>query len=312
MKLKNKGFSLAGVMVAAALLGGISLGVMQLMKNMNQGHNFAQSKADEIELKTSIRLLLDDERHCRLSLAGDGPSGSPTSPVTFNKKDIDEVNEGLDVALYLSNQAGDARGLKKFNGSNNPGSNDLSNYGKLTITSMKLVMNNGTGNSYSESMGHNDIGQLRVVAQKKVSSNQTRDVLMTFDLNVGMRTDSSGLTTILSCSREGVDQVSISPGSFICFSALRWDHHDQNSLDCVAPTSGYYRGIDYYRGGAAASNRFYANKGDAIRIEGFWIGGDNGCYERIKVNGAEVHGGWGDNGCHNSLSNYAFIYSYDQ
>ena len=203
MFLRNdKGFTLASVMVAAGLLGGLSLVVMQLTKNINQSQSFAQSKTDEIELKTSIRLLLDDDRHCRVSLAGDGASGTPITPVTFNKEDIDEDNEGLDVALYLSNQVGDARGLKKFNGSNNPGGDDKSKYGNLTITSMKLIMNNGIGSNYSESIGHNDVGQLRVVAQKKISGTQTRDLVMNFDLNVGMATDSSNETTILSCDRE--------------------------------------------------------------------------------------------------------------
>lgn len=164
----QKGFSLVQVMVVIGILGGLSIAFMQITRNMGQVRTSFQSASDEFELKTSIRMLLDDERHCRVSLAGNGPQGSPSSPVIFNKVDIDEDDEGLDIALYLSNQAGDTRTVKKFNGANNPGSDDQSKYGKLRIQSIKLMMNNGTGSNYTDSPAHNDIGVIRVVVQKKV------------------------------------------------------------------------------------------------------------------------------------------------
>ncbi len=102
------------------------------------------------------------------------------------------------------------------------------------------------------------------------------------------------------------------PGSFVCIGDIVWDHHDWGKVKCTAPRSGYYRGIDYYLGGAAVSNKVWANKGDVLEIKGYWVGGDHGCYERFYVNGVAKLNGWGDNGCHNSLSNYAIIYSYDQ
>ena len=198
----NNGFSLTSVLMATVLLAGLSLAFMQLMKNMGQGQIFAQSKAEELELKTSIRMLLSSEKHCRVSLAGNMIDKVPITPVTFYKENIDEDNEGLDIALYLANQSGDTRGLKKFNGANSTDDEDLSKFGKLTITSITLLMNNGTGSNYSQSPDrHNDIGQLRVLAKKKISYNQTRMITMNFDLNVEMSTNSSGETTILSCSR---------------------------------------------------------------------------------------------------------------
>ncbi|MAX65966.1 MAG: hypothetical protein QF441_12665 [Bacteriovoracaceae bacterium] len=200
----EKGFSLAQVMIAAGLLGGLSLIFMQLMKNMGQAQNFAQSKSDEIELKSSMRMILNDEKFCRVSLAGNGPSGSPSSPIVFKKKNIDENDEGLDIALYLSNQAGDARTLKKFNGENNPGTNDKSKFGRLKIKTLKLIMNNGIGSNYSDSLIHTDVGVLRAVVEKKVSTTQTRKIKMDFDLNLVMSTGQSpenhGETRIISCN----------------------------------------------------------------------------------------------------------------
>ncbi len=200
----NKGFTLAELVVAAGILGVLSLAGMQLMKNMGDASKFAQSVSDEVDLKNSIRLLLDDERYCRVSLAGNGSAGAPTSAVTFKKSDHDEDTEGLDIALFLSNQDGDTRTLKKFNGANNPGSEDKSKFGKLTIKSIKLIMNNGVGTDYADSSAHNDVGVVRVVYTKKVSSTKERELTMNFDINVGLSTgqspESSGVSRILSCS----------------------------------------------------------------------------------------------------------------
>lgn len=128
--IKNEeGFTIAQVLIAAGLMGALTLVFMNLMKNMNQAQSFAQSSADEIELRSTIRMILDEEKYCRVSLAGDGPVGSPSSPVVFEKEDIDEDSEGLDISLYLANQDGDARTTKKLNGKNNPGAQDKSKFG---------------------------------------------------------------------------------------------------------------------------------------------------------------------------------------
>ena len=103
-----------------------------------------------------------------------------------------------------------------------------------------------------------------------------------------------------------------SPGAFVCIGEINWDHHDFSSVTCTAPVDGYYRGLDYYRGAVAVSPRFYATSGSELKIQGYWVGGSHGCYENFMINGAVVNGGWGDNGCQGSMSNYAIIYSYDQ
>ncbi|MBT7610488.1 MAG: hypothetical protein HN576_12080 [Bacteriovoracaceae bacterium] len=232
MKLwNNKGFSLISIMMTVGLLGGLSLAVAQVMNNINDGQTRAHSIADEAELHTSIRLILDSPRHCKMSLAGEDPIGSP---VNFEKKDIDfagveinagsaftEASEGLDVDLWYSNVAGDSRTLKKFNGADNPGSDNQSKFGKLNITSIKLVMNNGLGacsDNYCEGTA-SDTAQLVIIYEKKISSSNVRKMKKFFSVNIGISTDYSGESTILSCSHQGASSSSAGNLSFIAWGS---------------------------------------------------------------------------------------------
>lgn len=193
-------------------MGGLTLAFMQFVKNTNDVQANTQSKSEEMELRNSIRMILDDERYCRVSMAGNGVSGSPINPVTFKKQNVDDpATEGLDIALYISNQAGDLRTLKKFNGANNPGTNDKSKVGKLIIKTMKLILNNPVipGPNYPDQAGHSDIGILRLVVERKTSLSSSRDTIIDFDVNVGMATGQSpqttGVTKLLSCTRKKDD-----------------------------------------------------------------------------------------------------------
>lgn len=207
MNFKEKGFSLTSVLVGAALLGALSLGVMQVMKNISQGQSYVKTTADEMELRTEIRMLLDEERFCRVSLAGNG-AAAPTTPVTFKKSEIDQDNEGLVFELWLSNQTGDARTIKKFSATDST----KNQYGKLKITSMKLVMNNGTGSNYDPNPVHVDLGEIRVSIEKQVSESQTRSIPLKFPVMVGMSTAADGVTTILSCSRDNPNKPRMASG----------------------------------------------------------------------------------------------------
>lgn len=201
--LRAYGFSLAQAAMAAGLMGGLALMGAQMMGQMNKSQKGLEGSTDINELRYAIRNLLNTPNNCRVSLAGDGVLGSPVSPVVFEKENIDEETEGLNVSLYLSDQTGDLRGLKKFNGRDNPGGDDKSDFNTVSIKSMKLIMNNSVGSNYADSIFHSDVGIIRVSVEKKVGKNKTRDYEYDFDVTVGMQTgqtpDSSGETRILSC-----------------------------------------------------------------------------------------------------------------
>jgi len=64
------GFSLAEIVVAAGLLGMLSLGVMQLMKNQQKSFSYAEAKSEEIEIYNQIRILLMNKEACLNTLGG--------------------------------------------------------------------------------------------------------------------------------------------------------------------------------------------------------------------------------------------------
>lgn len=191
--VEERGFSLVSVMIAIGLVGTVSLAVMKLMQNTSQIHSHAQEFNDQLELSYEIRSILENETFCRLSLAGNGPEGSPAVPVQFEKRNIDEDNEGLNVELWLGNQAGTLR-TRKVISAIDPG---IRKYGKLTLKSIKLIMNNETGINYSNSSLHSDMGKIRLVYEKN-GGNTERTKIENFPIMLKMKTI-LGKTTILSC-----------------------------------------------------------------------------------------------------------------
>jgi prepilin-type N-terminal cleavage/methylation domain-containing protein len=195
---KNQfGFTLIEVLIAAGIMGLLAVGAMQLIKNMNDGQTFQTSSSDEQDLKSEIRMILEDERFCRVSLAGNGPLGHPINPVLFRKANNDQDHEGLEVELWLSDQKGEKRTLKKFSAKDAK----LNIFGKLQIESMKLIFNNDVPRDYLEMPAHGDVAELRINYQKKISSTQSRSAQLKFPIKVGLKTDSGRWTTILTCSR---------------------------------------------------------------------------------------------------------------
>lgn len=181
------GFSLAGVMVAAALMGGLSLAFMRLTKNISVGQDMAQSVADEMDLKTEIKMLLDDEKYCNASFGG----------YSFKKDEVDDPSktaEGLELPLYHADENGNRTNVK-FDATD-----DLyKNYGNLEIQSIRLYMPNG--GAYPASGSHTDIGELIVRVKKKIHGKTTTDKIIKIPMRVSMQTNASGETIINSCSR---------------------------------------------------------------------------------------------------------------
>ena len=212
---KNRnGFSLLQVVIASGILGGMAVVVMKLMSNMAQINTTSASKTDEIAFRSAVQILLQAQKHCRVSVAGDGTYGSPTNPVTFRKSDIDEDDEGLPIALYYANQDGTARLTKMFNGrDDNPGGEDKSVVGKLVLKSMKLHMNNGTGFDYTDMPVFTDPGVIRVIADKQIQAGKSREVTFDFNVNVVLTTgqppEASGESRIISCYIENFNAVNM-------------------------------------------------------------------------------------------------------
>jgi prepilin-type N-terminal cleavage/methylation domain-containing protein len=66
--LNSRGFTLAEVMVAAAMVGVVSLGVMQLMNNMTKGQKEFEQNAEMTQIVERIRSGLQDGDTCNYSL----------------------------------------------------------------------------------------------------------------------------------------------------------------------------------------------------------------------------------------------------
>ena len=80
MRLNKRGFSLVEIMVAAAMLGAVSLGVMSLQKNMKKGEVISETKMEELELRRLITTLLTDQLACKNTFLGSN-IGSPITQI---------------------------------------------------------------------------------------------------------------------------------------------------------------------------------------------------------------------------------------
>lgn len=69
----NKGFSLVQVMVAAGILGGLSLVVLQLAQNQNQVMTQSETKSEELELMNQVRIVLSRRQACQQTFQGLSP-----------------------------------------------------------------------------------------------------------------------------------------------------------------------------------------------------------------------------------------------
>jgi type II secretory pathway pseudopilin PulG len=212
----QKGFSLVQVIIVAGMLGGLSLVFMQLMKNAQTGNIFVESSLNVTEIKRHIMLILDDERYCKVSLA------ETFTGENFYRSDIndsDDPNEGLDIALYYSNMDGTARAAKMFNGSaNNPGGPDVSKKGKATIKSLKLYLNNGVNNYPDNPNPKSEMGIIKAIVEKKISSEKDREVFFSIPIHVSFQTGPdhgllSGQSRIVDCQSSGASSDEHPPGS---------------------------------------------------------------------------------------------------
>ena len=190
----KKGFSLVGVLVASGIMSILIMGSMGFMANQLKEQQKMVEKGEIQSLKNEMGMLLDSEKNCRASLAGDGGFGSPSTPIKFKKTAINDQKstEGLEVELYTSSQDGKKRSAKMFSATDSK----FKFYGSLEILSIKLFMDKGREDDYPESEGHEDIGTLKITV-KGLEKETSFDI----SLSVWMKTDADNNTTLLSCAR---------------------------------------------------------------------------------------------------------------
>ncbi|HAZ14383.1 MAG: hypothetical protein A2X86_19335 [Bdellovibrionales bacterium GWA2_49_15] len=81
-----KGFSLAEVLVAAGLFGGLSLAVMHFMQSSTQSSNTVMASMEVTQLHNQVLLHLRDENNCRLTF-GNHQFGDNNIPLARALKD---------------------------------------------------------------------------------------------------------------------------------------------------------------------------------------------------------------------------------
>lgn len=276
-KNNSGGFSLVSVIVAMGLAGGLALLVAKIMDNMSQGQVFMQNMQSDIDLQREVKNILDNEKYCRISFAGEGKPMEPDSPVRFEKADVDADTGGMDVTLWFSNQDGTKRAKKKFD----PSDPVASQFNRLRIKSIKLIFNNGNLSKYAESPFHTDIAELKMTIEKPVSRTKYSKYTRRFFVNIAMKTNSSGKTTLLSCSRNGAES----------WEKVNLTNDDFFKVDCLyrkkdSPSSGYTL--------ASTVNQSYLLFGASLRQYSFG---------RINYDDKSqmYHGDAGASGCNSAL-----------
>lgn len=202
----SKGISLVQVMVAMALAAGVGVMVMRIGTNMNFIQRNAEAGLEETELRLEMRMVLDNPNHCTESLS----KLANGNPRTFRKSQHDELikpAEGLPIELYVATTSSR---VKRFSATDTTTAS-LKIPKHFRIESMKLYLPEDTGatpgGDYAESLGHSDTGRLVVMLRKltgttegtgvRVGDERTKRYEM--PMIVGMTTDNTGLTTVVSC-----------------------------------------------------------------------------------------------------------------
>jgi hypothetical protein len=183
MKLGQSGLGIVQVLIATAMLGALSLGVMQVSKNMSDVNRDSNSSLDVLMLKQEMISIVNDSKHCSASLI-DG--------VPFKKSEIDDPEkEGRSIDLRYSTYDGKP-GKERFSSKNLK----FSKFGNIKIKNIKLVMDNvPTGVDYAP--GNNtDVGTIVVEVEKPGN----RGINFQIPVKVNFGTDATNNSTISSCA----------------------------------------------------------------------------------------------------------------
>lgn len=285
-------------MVVAGISSIIALGVASIISNQNKEIKAIGEKLATKELELQLKNMLSNPDYCNCLLRNKKFNTIAGSEAIVVADQITSLKTGYSTGpLDAVPCTAIATDFVPPAGSNIPDS--TMKVGSVGLTNMTLV----SPATYKADLQVNFTATVRAIKPIKTS--------LQFTINP---TGGTGPTDrpFVACSSTSSNNSTFSKGSIVCVGDVVWDHHDWGSVNCVAPQTGYYRGIDNYRGSMAISPKYFANSGDTLQIQGYWTGGSHGCYERFSINGTVVDNGWGDNGCNDSLSNYWIIFSYDQ
>ncbi len=105
--LGTKGFTLVEVMVAAGLLGVLSVAVTQIMSNINRGTKKVRQDFEANSFKNRLATLMLSEDNCTETLGGLAVDAAPGTPVLAGIKKVGAVNPTFNIDDQIGN-AGEA------------------------------------------------------------------------------------------------------------------------------------------------------------------------------------------------------------
>ena len=204
LTLKNvHGFSVIGVMVAAGMMGGLSLAVSHIIKQINDGKRETQHVQDQFRVQREISLLLANRNHCTMSLHKIKDANNMDVTTRFEKLNVDEFHEAFDVELYTSDQAGNARSARVFY----PGKK----IGKWTLTWLRMMLDASTGN-HTPNQTNEDTGDIIVAITKRVDGKDfTKNIKFPIKVKVTTGPLPGPESTLTECQSE--DTAGLGPPS---------------------------------------------------------------------------------------------------
>ena len=180
MSRSTTGSSLIAVMIAWAMIGGLSIFIINMIDLGNQSANQFSNVVEQTQLKQEVGVLLSNKEHCIESFSGKSFT---------NRADL--INNGMDIVLRYRG------GRVKFNTTNKK------KYGKLEIKSIKFFMDGPAPSAgYSVDKQVLDGGRLDITVEKRVGKSTRRTIRLAIPMKVKVATtqSESGLShSIVSC-----------------------------------------------------------------------------------------------------------------
>jgi type II secretory pathway pseudopilin PulG len=129
------GFSIMEVMIAAGLLGIVTVGVLQVTKNMTKSSKTDAQRVEFAQVTNQIQSLLRDEYSCEATLSGLSPSGGGSTFPSFKRKKPDGTTSSVLTSGQVYGTGGTPIFLKKM---------EIKNYNASSgIAELWVTMNKG-------------------------------------------------------------------------------------------------------------------------------------------------------------------------